>query len=154
MCGYKFRSDSPPITMIKNLDEDLRIKNQKSQNLDSQMKESHWQGGFLGFWFGTWGFWNGRGLRSHYPGGVRQVLSTVCPCLPDYHCHTHCSCHTVLPQLLVGPTEGSVSLSLTPRWRNPPNHSCGLTRLLFYLGSAPGRIQGFLIWNAHCNTAL
>lgn len=24
-------------------------------------------------------------------------------------------CHAVLPQLLVGPTEGSVSLSLTPR---------------------------------------
>lgn len=48
-------------------------------------------------------------------------------------------CHTVLPQLLVGPTEGSVRLSLAPRRRDPPSRSSGLTRLLFYLGSTPGR---------------
>ena len=125
--------------MIMNLDEDLRIKNPKSQNLDSQMKESHWQGGLLDFWFGTWGFWYGSGLWSRHPGGVRQALSTVHPHPLPTTAILIALCHTVLPQLLVGPTEGSVSLSLAPRRRDPPSRSCGLTRLLFYLGSTPGR---------------
>lgn len=82
-------------------------------------------------------------IEAVFEATILGVLSRLCPqsvpVLLPATATLIALCHTVLPQLLVGPTEGSVSLSLAPRRRDPPSRCCGLTRLLFYLGSTPGR---------------
>lgn len=73
--------------------------------------------GFLGFDLGL----EGVEIEEVLEGtswGCRQPLSTVHPrpsCPSLSHSSLLCASHTVLPQLLVGPTEGSVSLALPPR---------------------------------------
>lgn len=73
-------------------------------------------------------------MEAVFEATILGVLGRLCPQsvpVPLPVTATLTLCQTVLPQLLVGPTEGSVSLSLAPRRWDPPS------------GSAPVALPGF-----------
>lgn len=90
--------------------------------------------GFLGFDLGL----EGVEIEEVLEGtswGCRQPLSTVHPVPPAHLCHTpHCSVPVILSyhNFWLAPLE---ALSALPYLLGEGTHSCGLTWLLFYLGS-------------------